>query len=244
MIGQRFSHLPDVVKNLMIINGLFFLATWSLKNKGIDLSSWLALHQFQSPKFMPHQLITHMFMHANFTHLFFNMFTLWMFGKTLENVWGGKRFLTYYVITGLGAALIYIAYIQLQISNISSNLDPELYKIVLNEGHKVLQNFQNYTNTDMGQLNSFINTPMVGASGAVYGLLLAFGMLFPNTLLYLYMAIPVRAKYFVGGIGILALISGISNNPGDNVAHFAHLGGMIIGVILLKYWKKNGDIYY
>ena len=244
MIGQRFSHLPDVVKNLMIINGLFFLATWSLKNKGIDLSSWLALHQFQSPKFMPHQLITHMFMHANFTHLFFNMFTLWMFGKTLENVWGGKRFLTYYVITGLGAALIYIAYIQLQISNISSNLNPEQYKIVLNEGHKVLQNFQNYTNTDMGQLNSFINTPMVGASGAVYGLLLAFGMLFPNTLLYLYMAIPVRAKYFVGGIGILALISGISNNPGDNVAHFAHLGGMIIGVILLKYWKKNGDIYY
>ena len=243
MIGQRFSHLPDVVKNLMIINGLFFLATWSLKSKGIDLSSWLALHQFQSPKFMPHQLITHMFMHANFTHLFFNMFTLWMFGKTLENVWGGKRFLTYYVITGLGAALIYIAYIQLQISNISSNLNSELYKIVLNEGHKVLQNFQNYTDTDMGQLNSLINTPMVGASGAVYGLLLAFGMLFPNTLLYLYMAIPVKAKYFVGGIGILALISGISNNPGDNVAHFAHLGGMIIGLILLKYWKKNGDIY-
>ena len=96
----------------------------------------------------------------------------------------------------------------------------------------------------MGQLNSLINTPMVGASGAVYGLLLAFGMLFPNTLLYLYMAIPVKAKYFVGGIGILALISGISNNPGDNVAHFAHLGGMIIGLILLKYWKKNGDIYY
>ena len=110
---------------------------------------------------MPHQLITHMFMHANFTHLFFNMFTLWMFGKTLENVWGGKRFLTYYVITGFGAALIYIAYIQLQISNISSNLNSELYKIVLNEGHKVLQNFQNYTDTDMGQLNSLINTPMV-----------------------------------------------------------------------------------
>ena len=164
MIGQRFSHLPDVVKNLMIINGLFFLATWSLQTRGIDLSSWLALHQFQSPNFMPHQLITHMFMHANFTHLFFNMFTLWMFGKTLENVWGGKRFITFYIITGLGAALLYLAYLQFQISNISSNLDSDLYKIVLTEGHKVLQNFQNYTNIDMRQLNLLINTPMVGAS--------------------------------------------------------------------------------
>ncbi|MAO71309.1 MAG: rhomboid family intramembrane serine protease [Flavobacteriales bacterium] len=244
MIGQRFSHLPDVVKNLMIINGLFFLADWSLQSRGIDLSSWLALHQFQSPNFMPHQLITHMFMHANFTHLFFNMFTLWMFGKTLENVWGGKRFITFYIITGLGAALIYIAYLQFQISNISSNLDSELYKIVLTDGHKVLQNFQNYTNLNMRELNLLINTRMVGASGAVYGLLLAFGMLYPNTLLYLYMAIPVKAKYFVGGLGALALISGISNNSGDNVAHFAHLGGMIFGIILLKYWKKKGDIYY
>tara|TARA_Y100001954_G_scaffold153994_1_gene163834 strand:+ start:2908 stop:3642 length:735 start_codon:yes stop_codon:yes gene_type:complete len=244
MIRQRFSHLPDVVKNLMIINGLFFLATWSLQSRGIDLSSWLALHQFQSPNFMPHQLITHMFMHSNFTHLFFNMFTLWMFGKTLENLWGGKRFITFYIITGLGAALLYMAYLQFQISNIRTNLDSDLYKIVLTEGHKVLENFQNYINIDMRQLNLLINTPMVGASGAVYGLLLAFGMIFPNTLLYLYMAIPVKAKYFVGGIGVLALISGISNTPGDNVAHFAHLGGMLFGIILLKYWKKKGDIYY
>ena len=244
MIRQRFSHLPDVVKNLMIINGLFFLATWSLQSRGIDLSSWLALHQFQSPNFMPHQLITHMFMHSNFTHLFFNMFTLWMFGKTLENLWGGKRFITFYIITGLGAALLYMAYLQLQISNIRTNLDSDLYNIVLTEGHKVLENFQNYINIDMRQLNLLINTPMVGASGAVYGLLLAFGMIFPNTLLYLYMAIPVKAKYFVGGIGVLALISGISNTPGDNVAHFAHLGGMLFGIILLKYWKKKGDIYY
>tara|TARA_B100000674_G_C37353558_1_gene695224 strand:+ start:55 stop:558 length:504 start_codon:yes stop_codon:yes gene_type:complete len=167
-----------------------------------------------------------------------------MFGKTLENLWGGKRFITFYIITGLGAALLYMAYLQFQISNIRTNLDSDLYKIVLTEGHKVLENFQNYINIDMRQLNLLINTPMVGASGAVYGLLLAFGMIFPNTLLYLYMAIPVKAKYFVGGIGVLALISGISNTPGDNVAHFAHLGGMLFGIILLKYWKKKGDIYY
>ena len=244
MIRQQFSHLPEVVKNLLIINGLFFLATWTLQNQGIDLTKMFALHQFQSPDFRPHQLITHMFMHANFTHLFFNMFTLWMFGKTLENMWGGKRFLTYYMITGFGAALIYIGYIQFQINTISSNIDSETYNIIINEGNQLLSNGKNYVDPIWGKLNLLINVPMLGASGAVYGLLLAFGMLFPNSLIYLYMAIPVKAKYFVGGIGVLALISGIGNNPGDNVAHFAHLGGMIFGIILLKYWKKKGDIYF
>ena len=244
MIRQQFSHLPEVVKNLLIINGLFFLATWTLQNQGIDLTKMFALHQFQSPDFRPHQLITHMFMHANFTHLFFNMFTLWMFGKTLENTWGGKRFLTYYIITGLGAALIYIGYIQFQINTISSNIDSETYNMIINKGNNLLNNNQNFTDPISGKLNLLINVPMLGASGAVYGLLLAFGMLFPNSLIYLYMAIPVKTKYFVGGIGVLALISGIGNNPGDNVAHFAHLGGMIFGIILLKYWKKKGDIYF
>ena len=244
MIRQQFSHLPEVVKNLLIINGLFFLATWTLQNQGIDLTKMFALHQFQSPDFRPHQLITHMFMHANFTHLFFNMFTLWMFGKTLENMWGGKRFLTYYMITGFGAALIYMAYIQFQINSISSNIDSETYNMIINKGNQLLTNNQNFTDPIFGKLNLLINVPILGASGAIYGLLLAFGMLFPNSLIYLYFAIPVKAKYFVGGIGVLALISGVGNNPGDNVAHFAHLGGMIFGIILLKYWKKKGDIYF
>ena len=115
MIGQRFNHLPNVVKNLLIINGLFFLAKATLISKGINLDRWFALHQFQSQDFMPHQLVTHMFMHGNLSHLLFNMFSLWIFGKTLENVWGQKRFLTYYIITGLGAALIYTSYMQFQI---------------------------------------------------------------------------------------------------------------------------------
>ena len=236
MIRQQFSHLPEVVKNLLIINGLFFLATWTLQNQGIDLTKMFALHQFQSPDFRPHQLITHMFMHANFTHLFFNMFALWMFGKTLENMWGGKRFLTYYMITGFGAALIYIGYLQFQIYEIANNF-PELLEMAKERRYDP-------SNIDSFKITQLVNTPMVGASGAVYGLLLAFGMLFPNSLIYLYFAIPVKAKYFVGGIGILALISGIGNNPGDNIAHFAHLGGMIFGIILLKYWKKKGDIYF
>jgi len=244
MLGQKFSHLPEVVRNLMIINGLFFLATWSLNYRGIDLSNIFALHQFQSPDFQPHQLITHMFMHANFTHLFFNMFTLWMFGKTLENKWGGKRVLTYYMITGFGAALIYIGYIQFQINTINSNIDSETYNIIINEGNQLLSNGKNYVDPIWGKLNLLINVPMLGASGAVYGLLLAFGMLFPNAIIYLYMAIPIKTKYFVAGIGVLALYNGIGNNPGDNVAHFAHLGGMIFGIILLKYWKKKGEIWY
>ena len=244
MLGQRFNHLPEVVKNLLIINGLFFLATWALQSRGVDLSNLFALHQFQSPDFKPHQLITHMFMHADFTHLLFNMFALWMFGKTLENMWGGKRFLIYYMITGFGAALIYIGYLQFQINSISSNIDPETYNRLIIEGNQLLDNGKNYLDPILGKLNLLINIPMLGASGAVYGLLLAFGMLFPNSLIYLYFAIPIKAKYFVGGIGVLALISGIGNNPGDNVAHFAHLGGMIFGIVLLKYWKKKGDIYF
>ena len=244
MLGQRFNHLPEVVKNLLIINGLFFLATWAFQSRGVDLSNLFALHQFQSPDFKPHQLITHMFMHADFTHLLFNMFALWMFGKTLENMWGGKRFLIYYMITGFGAALIYIGYLQFQINAISSNIDSEIYNRLIIEGNQLLDNGKNYLDPILGKLNLLINVPMLGASGAVYGLLLAFGMLFPNSLIYLYFAIPIKAKYFVGGIGVLALISGIGNNPGDNVAHFAHLGGMIFGIILLKYWKKKGDIYF
>ena len=245
MLGQKFSHLPQIVKNLMIVNGLFFLATWSLESRGIDLSNLFALHQFQSPDFQPHQLITHMFMHANFTHLFFNMFTLWMFGKTLENTWGAKRFLTYYMITGFGAALIYIGYIQFQINTISSNIDSETYNMIINKGNDLINIRRNWSiNTIQGKLNSLVNVPMLGASGAVYGLLLAFGMLFPNSIIYLYMAIPIKTKYFVAGIGVLALYNGIGNNPGDNVAHFAHLGGMIFGIILLKYWKKKGEIWF
>jgi len=245
MIRQQFSHLPEVVKNLLIINGLLYLATMYFDGQGgkIDLSNLFALHQFQSPDFKPYQLVTHMFMHDGFSHLFFNMFTLWMFGKTLENVWGGKRFLTYYMITGFGAALIYMGYIQFQIHDISSNMSL-LQMESINQSKTVIDNVFVPTTPEMQNLYNLINIPMVGASGAVYGLLLAFGMLFPNSLIYLYFAIPIKTKYFVAGIGILALISGIGNNPGDNIAHFAHLGGMIFGIILLKYWKKKGDIYF
>ena len=231
----NFNELPVVVKNLLIINGLLFLATVSLSNIGIDLVKIFGLHQFQSNDFRPHQLITHIFMHGSFTHLFFNMFALWMFGKILENIWGEKRFLIYYMITGIGAAFIHLLISQYQIISISNQI-PELVSIAI-EGK------YNPSIPLSKKLTQLIITPTVGASGAVFGLLLAFGMLFPNALLYLYFAIPIKAKYFVIGYGILELYAGISNNPADNVAHFAHLGGMIFGYILIKYWKKNTTIY-
>jgi membrane associated rhomboid family serine protease len=223
-----FSQLPEIVKNLLIINGLLFLGTISLENYGIDLTQMLALHQFQSPDFRPHQLVTHMFMHANFTHLFFNMFALWMFGKTLENVWGGKRFLIYYMFTGLGAAALHLGVSQYEILSLQAQHNSSDLNMIL----------------EMRKLNLLITTPTVGASGAVFGILLAFGMLFPNTLLYIYFAIPIKAKYFVMLYGALELFLGLSNNPADNVAHFAHLGGMLFGFLLLKYWQKNNTQFY
>jgi len=239
-----FSNLPEVIKNLLIINGLLFFATISLDELGIDMIKWLGLHQFQSKDFMPHQLVTHFFMHADFTHLLFNMFALWMFGKVLENVWGGKRFLIYYMITAIGAAALHLAVSQYEILSLQSQLHPSNLEILLLEGGQILEGGQNYSNQIMGKLNLLINTPTVGASGAVFGILLAFGMLFPNTLLYIYFAIPVKAKYFVMAYGILELYLGFINNPSDNVAHFAHLGGMLFGFILLKYWEKNNTQFY
>jgi len=241
---SSFSHLPEVVKNLLIINGLFFLATITLDGMGFDMYHLFGLHQFQSDDFMPHQLVTHIFMHGNLTHLIFNMFALWMFGKVLENVWGGKRFLIYYMITGLGAAIIHLGVSQYEIMSLQAQISTTDLSRLLDDGKYVLANNQNYTNPIMGKLNLLIHTPTVGASGAVFGVLLAFGMLFPNALLYIYLAIPIKAKYFVILYGILELYAGISNNPADNVAHFAHLGGMIFGFLLIKYWKKSSNTFY
>ena len=234
--ASSFSQLPEIVKNLLIINGLFFFATISLQKLGIDLVKIFGLHQFQSEDFRPYQLVTHFFMHGSLTHLFFNMFALWMFGKVLENIWGAKRFLIYYIVTALGAAIIHLMVTQFQIIEISSQF-PQLLDLAI-EGK------YNPNISSSKRLTQLVLTPTVGASGAVFGLLLAFGMLFPNTLLYVYFAIPIKAKYFVMVYGALELYSGLSNNPADNVAHFAHLGGMLFGYILIKYWKKNSSSFY
>jgi len=274
---MNFRNIPPVVKNILIINVLFFLATVLFKNQ-IDLDDLLGLHHWSSDKFMVHQLVTHFFMHSSvdFTHVLFNMFAVWMFGRVLEQVWGAKRFLIYYVVSALGAAGVYLLYITYDlhviheaILNIQNNPSPELFsefvkKYIplenLNEEYRghIINTIRDWTKNPQDNIlaenaiylsESFFelkrNIPMVGASGAVFGILLAFGMLFPNTeLMLLFPPIPIKAKWFVIGYGAIELFSGVANNPTDNVAHFAHLGGMLFGFILIKIWKKDRNNFY
>ncbi len=237
--------IPVVTKNLLILNGLFFLGTWMfLTSFHINLNDYLALHYWSSPDFRPYQLVTYMFMHANLTHILFNMFALWMFGSVIENYWGPKRYMLYYFVTGIGAALIQMLTIYWQISEVIPALDPAAIAEIQEKGKSILQQGMNYTYGPAAAYNALLNSTIVGASGAVFGLLLAFGMMFPNVPLYLmFIPVPIKAKYMVVGYGLLELYSGIQNNPQDNVAHFAHLGGMLFGIILILYWKKRGDFY-
>lgn len=234
-----YNILPPVVKNLLIINGLFFLGTYAFATMGIDLVKLLGLFTPQSEYFRPHQLVSYIFMHGSFEHILFNMFALWMFGNTLENVWGGKRFLVYYMVTGLGAGLIHLGVLEWQYFSVIGEVPADTVEMIRQEGMSVIESGRNYADQNLATLNAVLNVPTVGASGAVFGLLLAFGMMFPNTEIYLYFLFPIKAKYFVIGYGLLELFSGVSNRPGDNVAHFAHLGGMVFGYFLLKYWQKH-----
>lgn len=244
-----FRLLPDVIKNLLIINGLFFLATIVLGNVlGFDLIKTLGLYLPGSPQFEPYQIVSHIFMHGNLTHIFFNMFALWMFGYTLENVWGSKRFLIYYMITGLGAAAIHLGVnyweaMALKQELMNAGFTPEMLQELIVSGRWDGASVSGISQDVIRQYYLKYNVPTVGASGAVFGVLLAFGMMFPNQYVYLYFAIPVKVKYFVAGYAALELYSGIANDPSSNIAHFAHLGGMLFGYILIKYWKKRGELY-
>jgi membrane associated rhomboid family serine protease len=242
---NSFSVLPTVVKNLLIINGLFFLGSFVVQSQmGIDLSDKLGLHYPSSSFFQPYQLITYMFMHGSFMHLFLNMFALWMFGNTLENVWGSKRFLVYYMVTGIGAGLIQLLVVYIRLQSLFPQIPGTELDMLLTQGSQILQEGKNFIDPAAAEANVLINTATVGASGALFGILLAFGMLFPNTMLYIYFAIPIKAKWFVMAYGAIELISGIANNPDDNVAHFAHLGGMLFGFILIKFWQKRNNRFY
>jgi len=251
-----FKILPPVVKNILIINGLFYLGTLTFQSAfKIDLTDILGMHYFASENFKPFQIVTYMFMHGSFGHIFFNMFAVWMFGNVLESFWGPKKFLTYYMITGIGAILIQmlITYIQLHpiqqaISIFSNDQSQNNFNIAANQMNFFFtdQNFADFNSHRISAmefletgLRNRVNTTTIGASGAVFGVLLAFGMMFPNSLIYVYFAIPIKAKWFVIIYGAIELYTGILNNPSDNVAHFAHLGGMLFGLILIMYWNKR-----
>ena len=222
------NDLPTVTKNLLIINVLCFFGAVVGEKYGFDLNGICGLHFFMASDFKLWQLITYMFMHANLEHIFFNMFAVWMFGRTLEHVWGPKRFLIYYMVCGIGAGLI-----------------QEL--VQYGEYVMVLQDYQQ-VDTGFGiiPMSDYLNMMnTVGASGAVYGILLAFGMLFPNSQMFVFpIPFPIKAKYFVIGYAVIELLLGMSR-AGDGIAHFAHLGGMLFGLLLILYWKKNnGQFYY
>jgi membrane associated rhomboid family serine protease len=237
-------NMPPVVKNLILANALFFLITIVLKQTGTDLGAMLGLYFPLSEKFNLYQLFTYMFMHGGLTHIFFNMFALYMFGRVLESVWGPKRFLMFYLVTGIGAALLHMAVTYIEYEVLVSKMTPDQVAYVKEVGYQIWSEGKNFTDAMPGKLNALLNTPTVGASGAVFGILLGFGMLFPNTeLMLLFPPIPIKAKYFVIGYGALELFFGISGIQGS-VAHFAHLGGMLFGFFMIKYWQKKSNRFY
>ena len=261
--------MPPVVKNLILINVVMWAAKYALLNAGIDLTEKLGLHYIGSPLFRPYQFVTHLFMHGDFWHLFFNMFALYMFGKVLEMVWGPRRFLVYFFVTGLGAAALHSFVTYLEISSLQKSVaafvntpSPELLAAFVKShlSHPaawVADLVNNWgdapTNQTYGQqsvelvqrvLSETINIPTVGASGAIFGVLLGFGYLFPNTeLMLLFPPVPIKAKYFVMGYGAIELYMGLTGSQAG-VAHFAHLGGMLFGLILLKYWSQHSQKFY
>ena len=215
----------SVTFNIIAINIIFFALTFLLGDK---MYEWCALFYPASPLFKPVQIIAHMFMHGSFTHIFSNMFALFMFGMVLERVWGPQRFLLFYFITGLGAAFLHTAVQAWIVHNFTGSFAPSL-NIVSNT-------------PDVAML---YKVPTVGASGAIFGILVAFGMLFPNTeLIMLFFPVPIKAKYFVSLYVVWELYRGMAMAQGDNVAHFAHLGGALFGFLLVKYWNRNRTSLY
>lgn len=217
------NRIPTVTKNLLIINVLLWFGGMAMTKIGIDFNSLFGLHFFKASDFRFYQLFTYMFMHEGFWHVFCNMFAVWMFGSMMENTWGPRRFLFFYIACGLGAGLI-----QEGVQYIQWVADLSKYSAV-NLG---------YGTVPMEEYLNMINT--VGASGAVYGILLGYGMTYPNNPIYIIpIPVPIQAKWIIIGYVLLELLSGLSNHPGDNVAHFAHLGGMLVGFLIILYWKNK-----
>ncbi|MBD5180385.1 MAG: rhomboid family intramembrane serine protease [Bacteroidales bacterium] len=240
--GYIWRNLPPVTKNLLIINLLVWLAINLLGHGTVNsaIIRYGALHYFTSSDFLPSQLFTYMFMHESFWHLFFNMFALFMFGGIIERTLGSAKFLFYYVSCGVGAALIQLGVYAVIINHYESIIGYDLLQMIEHEGADILRGMQNFRNPDAAYINQLVNIPTLGASGAVYGILLAFGFLFPRQPIYLmFIPVPIQARWMVIGYGVIELLQAMNNNPADNVAHLAHLGGMIFGLLMLLYWKYN-----
>jgi membrane associated rhomboid family serine protease len=275
---SRFEILPVIIKNLLIINILVFVAqlTFDGVQQGGDLevkTGWFtnlfALHNFQSSLFRPWQLVTHMFLHGGLMHIFGNMFALYMFGAILENIWGPKRFLIFYLVCGIGAACLHMGSLIWEnhqmlamfnqykthpslngFTNFAYNYIPDNPEIT-----KMLTDWKSdpsnpgFSDDGFSIMSYIIKTtvdePTLGASGAVFGCLAAFGYLFPNTYIYLYFFVPLKAKWFVIGYITFELLMAFQHSAGGTVAHFAHLGGALVGFLLVYFWNKtNRKTFY
>ena len=260
--------LTPAAKNILIINGIIFILSDFVGLRSYIIESF-GMRYFHSENFQPYQILTYMWVHGGFGHLFSNMFSVLIFAPILERVWGSKKFLIYYLATGIGAGILYsgINYyenysFEVKVKSYEQNPSPESFrKLVLNNSSEYYNQLYDFIdsyeqnpsssndNLSIAYANDLLkvksDVPMVGASGAVFGILLAFAMLFPNMeLMLLFFPIPIKAKYVVLVYGIYELWSEINRMPGDNVAHFAHLGGMLIGYLILKYWKRKYGTFY
>lgn len=247
-MNSGLMDMPDVVKNLIILNVVVYIATVFLFPQVYDLFS---LHFVLSDQFQPYQIATHMFMHSNagFGHLFFNMFGLWMFGSVLERIWGPKRFLSFYIIAGLGSALLYSLVNYVEWNMVTSNMSIEQIDAIRGTFSSSSGiNYDLYTDSNPKNVLKAVRiyfSQAVGASGAIFGILVAFGMLFPNTeIMLIFLPIPIKAKYFIPIYIVIELFLGVSNFSWDNVAHFAHLGGALFGFIMVKIWNKDRTRFY
>lgn len=238
-----FRNIPPVTKNLLIINLLIWLIMELMPEFGMTLDRVCGLFYFASPNFRPWQPISYMFLHAGLSHVFFNMFAVWMFGSVIERVFGSARYLLFYITVGIGAALVQEGVYAVWLSHLHSQLPGEMsISEIARKGNELLMQNKNWIDPVLGDMNIILNTPTVGASGAVYGVLLAFAMIFPNMPMYLFfIPIPIKAKWLVLGYGVMELFLGVTGLQ-SGVAHFAHLGGMLVGWALIVYWRKRGEI--
>lgn len=258
-----FGNIQPVTKNLLLLNVAMFLLTlfFHYQGSGIDLEGMLGGHYFDTPLFEPYQIVSHFFMHGGILHIFMNMYILVMFGSFLERLWGPKRYFALYLASALGAYLLYSGVGFFQITELKATINNPEALAALNGFLKetgrnvvtedVIHIAQRYGVPPGVQFNALLQytvkstVPMVGASGAIFGLLAAFAILFPNTeLMLIFPPIPIKAKWLIGGYFVFEVYNSFQNNAGDNVAHLAHVGGAIVGAIIVLVWRRTGKNFY
>jgi len=251
-----FANIPPVIKNLLLINIVVFIGIGIMESRGVYLSNFLSAYAVNSPYFQPYQVVSHLFVHASIGHLFFNMLALVIFGSMLERVWGAKRFFIFYFACGIGAFLIYQSISMVQIYNVrelmaSQGYDPNILFYDIKNSLNIYTNQYNYhltnnetINMEINHLRSLYGAAGGGASGAIFGVSAAFAILFPNTQMQLlFPPIPIKAKYLIGAYFVIELYMSF-NTQGDHVGHLAHVGGAIVGAILVLIWRRTGKNFY